>query len=690
MEKLSAFLVKRKFAVIIIFTAITVLCALAVPLGSVNYSLVDYLPESAQSTTAIGVMKSEFGGAVPNASVMISDVTIKEALEYKSRLAAVEGVDSVSWLDDAVGEDVLLSTPVEFLDPGATRSYYKDGSALFSLTIASGMEQSAVHAVREIIGVDNAVAGDAVNIAAAQDMSVSEVLKAFYILLPLVLLVLILTTTSWIEPLLYLITIGFAVAVNMGTTALLGETSFMTQSISPILQLAVSLDYAIFLLHCFREYREEYEPGRAMVLAVKKSLAAVAASAATTVLGFLALIFMRFRIGPDLGLNLAKGVVLSFLFVMVFMPALTLASVKLLDRTAHRRFIPELRGVGRKLVRISVPLLIAAAVIAVPCYLAQSNAQFMYGMGAVAGSSRAGQDALKIEEEFGKENLLALLVPRGQTGKESELSKTLHDMDDVRRVVSYVDLVGEEIPPDYLDRATLGRFYSDNYALFIIYTDTTEESDGAFRAVEDIRSAAAMYYDGVYLAGQSATLYDIRNTVSADTKIVNLCAVIGIFLTILVTFRSVSIPLLLLFTIETAIWLNLSIGYFTGNTYNYIGYLIIGTVQLGSTVDYAILLTDRYLDLRREHPKKEAAIRALGGNLLSILTSAAILSMAGFTLSMTSTNPIVAELGELLGRGTLLSLAMVCLVLPALLTVFDGLIQKTTLNHGFGKGRKSP
>jgi predicted RND superfamily exporter protein len=314
----------------------------------------------------------------------------------------------------------------------------------------------------------------------------------------------------------------------------------------------------------------------------------------------------------------------------------------------------------------------------------------MYGMGAVAGSSRAGQDALKIEEEFGKENLLALLVPRGQTGKESELSKTLHDMDDVRRVVSYVDLVGEEIPPDYLDRATLGRFYSDNYALFIIYTDTTEESDGAFRAVEDIRSAAAMYYDGVYLAGQSATLYDIRNTVSADTKIVNLCAVIGIFLTILVTFRSVSIPLLLLFTIETAIWLNLSIGYFTGNTYNYIGYLIIGTVQLGSTVDYAILLTDRYLDLRREHPKKEAATRALGGNLLSILTSAAILSMAGFTLSMTSTNPIVAELGELLGRGTLLSLAMVCLVLPALLTVFDGLIQKTTLNHGFGKGRKSP
>ncbi len=315
MEKLFAYIIKKKYAVLVFFTVITALFSALVPLGSVNYNLVDYLPEDTPSTAAIAVMKSEFGGGVPNASVMVSDVTIKEALDYKALLEAAPGVDFVTWLDDAVGKEALLSTPVEFLDQGAVGGYYKDGSALFSLSVANGEEQSAVQAVREIVGDGNAAAGEAVNIAASQDMAVSEVLKAFFILLPVVLLILVLTTTSWIEPLLYLVTIGFAIGFNMGTTALLGETSFMTQSISPILQLAVSLDYAIFLLHSFREFREEYEPGKAMILAMKKSLTAVAASAATTVFGFLALIFMRFGIGPDLGINLAKGVILSFLFV---------------------------------------------------------------------------------------------------------------------------------------------------------------------------------------------------------------------------------------------------------------------------------------------------------------------------------------------------------------------------------------
>lgn len=686
MSKVSDFVVRKRKIVILIFLLLAVASAVVFPMVGVNYNMVDYLPQGAQSTTAIEIMDTEFGAKMPNGKVMISGVTVREALEYKAQLAAVEGVDSVAWLDDAVGADVLATTPVEFLDAALLKNYYRDDTALYSIEIHSGKETDAVAAIRDIIGENNAVAGEAVNIATSQQMAVTEVIKAFAILLPVIFAILILTTNSWAEPLLFLASIGVAVIINMGSNIFFGEISFITRTVSPILQLAVSLDYAIFLLHSFREFRLTYEPEEAMKRAMKEAVSAIAASAATTVFGFLALTFMRFQIGGDLGINLVKGVLLSFVSVMIFLPALTLSCIRLIDRTAHRPLVPALRGAGKHLLQISLPLLVAAVIVVVPSFLAQSNAEFMYGAGSAAEASRAGQDELKIEDRFGKENLLALLVPRGDTGAEVELCAELQEIPHVTGLVAYVTTVGAEIPPEYLSADITGQFYSEGYARIILYTDTADEGDAAFATVGEIRDTAARHYDHAYLAGESATLYDMKNVVSTDTRIVNLCAVLGIFLVLLLTFRSLTIPLFLLFTIETAIWINLSFAYFTGNAFSFIGYLVISTVQLGSTVDYAILLTDRYLENRKSLPKKEAMQTALGNNLWAILTSAAILSMAGFTLAMTSTNPIIAELGTLLGRGTLLSLLMVTCVQPALLTLFDLVIQKTTLAHGFHQG----
>jgi predicted RND superfamily exporter protein len=226
-------------------------------------------------------------------------------------------------------------------------------------------------------------------------------------------------------------------------------------------------------------------------------------------------------------------------------------------------------------------------------------------------------------------------------------------------------------------------FNSENYSSIILYTDLSEEGAETFAAVKSVMDTASQYYDTYYLAGQAATLYDMKNVVSVDTKTVNIIAIIGIFIVLMLTFRSLSIPLILVFTIETAIWINLSFAYFSGQSFNFIGYLIVSTVQLGSTVDYAILLTDRYLGCRRQLPKKEAIKKALGDNLIAILISATILSTAGFTLMATSSNSIISQLGQLLGRGTLLSLLMVSCVLPALIVLFDKFIQKTTLRNGF-------
>lgn len=330
---------RHRRPVIAIFLICAVVCAVLFLGVEVNYDLTDYLPEDAESTVALDLMMEEFGSGVPNTRVMAVDLTLAEALELKEEIAQVPGVTDVMWLDDV--EDI--TTPVELMDEATVSQYWKDGKALYSVTIESGREVEATDAIYEIIGDSGAISGDAASTASMQKLAVSEVIGAAAVLVPLIIILLLLTTTSWIAPLLFLITIGVAVLINMGTNVVFGEISFVTQSVSPIMQLAVSLDYAIFLLNSFERHRREVpDPEEAMRMAIKESFSSIAASAATTVFGFLALIFMRFGIGSDLGLNLVKGVVLSYISVMVFLPALSLSCMKLMDKTRHKRIIPEL------------------------------------------------------------------------------------------------------------------------------------------------------------------------------------------------------------------------------------------------------------------------------------------------------------------------------------------------------------
>jgi len=681
-DRLARGVIQHKKTVFSVFIIATILCTILLTLVSVNYDLVDYLPEGAQSTTAVRMMEEEFSDEMPNARVMLSDVSIQEALAYKEKLAAIDGVISVSWLDDIIGLDTLQTTPIEFLDASIVENYYKDNHALMTLTIAGGKEKRTMDAIYRLIGEGNAAAGEAVDTAEIQAMSVSEILNAMAILLPVILIILVLSTTAWLEPLLFLVSIGVAVAINMGTNILFGNISFITYTVSPILQLAVSLDYAIFLLHSFSKHRLSHEPREAMVLAMKEAFPTVAASAATTVIGFAALIFMRFRIGADLGLNLLKGVIFSFISVIIFLPVLTLMCYKAIDKTKHPKLLPDFRRAGGWLMRIRLPFLVLALLVVIPSFLAQSNTQFLYGMGSLTKESRVGKDTARIEERFGKENQLVLLVPKENAGKESELCDALAEIPHVTGVTSFVTAVGAEIPPEFVPEEVAEQFYSERYTRIILSTDTTEEGADAFDTVQAVLDTAAQYYEGYYLTGRSATLFDMKGVVSSDTSRINFIAIIGIFVVLLITFRSLVLPFLLVFSIESAIWINLSIPYFTGQAISFIGYLIISTVQLGATVDYAILFTNAYLNHRETLPKKEAMRVTIGNNLVAILTSASILATAGFALAMTTSNSIIAELGILLGRGTLLSLVMVACVLPALLVLFDKVIQKTTFRNG--------
>ncbi|MBU7592979.1 efflux RND transporter permease subunit [Metabacillus halosaccharovorans] len=664
---------------------LTIICSLATLTVSVNYDMTDYLPEDAQSTKAMNIMEQEFEGSVPSNRVMINDVTIQEALAFKKELAAINGVSDVTWLDDAID----IKAPLEMADKEVLETYYKDEKALFSFSIRDGDEVAITDEIYELIGEENAMAGESLNTATQQKMAGTESMYAAALLVPIIIIILVVSTTSWVEPVLFLTAIGVSILINMGTNMFLGEVSFVTQSVAPILQLAVSLDYAIFLLHSFSDYRRKTaDPQEAMQLAMKKSFSAITASASTTFFGFIALSFMNFEIGSDLGINLVKGILLSFISVMVFLPALTLVFYKWIDKTQHKPLLPSIKNKGNALVKMKIPSLLIVLLLIVPAYLAQSQTNFIYGVGDQPENTRVGSDIVKIKEQFGESTPLVLLVPRGDIAKEDELVQELENIEHVSSVLAYVNTVSSAIPPEYLDPSVTEQFYSENYSRLILQTETKNEGEEAFQLIEQVNSKAKQYYDEVYSVGESVTLYDIKNTVQKDNTLVNLLTIITIAIVLIVTFKSISIPIVLLLTIQTSVWINLSVPYFTDSALVYVGYLLISIIQLAATVDYAILLTDAYKEYREEMTALEAMKKTLDEKIFSIGISGVILSSVGFILWITSSNPIVSSIGLLLGRGALLAFIMVVIFLPAMFIVFDKLIAKTTLKAHFYKEKK--
>lgn len=643
------------------------------PLVPVNYDINDYLPEETASTVSLQVMEEQFPGGIPNARVMARDVTVPEALALKRQLADVPGVLEVTWLDDV--QDVTV--PLAAMDAETLNSYYRDGAALYSVTVSESDYVAAVDGMRQVLGEKGAMTGSAVSMAASATGTMGEVqlIGAFGVAFALV--VLALTTSSWLEPLLVLAGLGVAVFINAGSNLIFGEISFVTNAAGSILQMAVSLDYSVFLLHRFEECRAGRDDSvGAMVEALAKSTGSILSSGLTTVIGFLALALMRFRLGPDLGLALAKGVAISLITALLFVPCLILLTLPLADRLRHRQLIPSMGGFGRLVRRVTLPLAVAFVIAVAPAYLAYNANEFYYGSAKMFGpESEYGRNTAAIEETFGVSDTYVLLVPGEDTAVQSELSRDLRAMEHVTGIISYVDSAGAEVPMSYLDSGTLSQLQSGQYARMVISVDVPYEGDVTFGLVEDIRAVAERYYPGgYYLAGQGVNTYDLMDTVTSDLAKVNLVAIGAVFLVLLLTMRSLWLPVLLVLTIETAIWLNLAVPYFAGTPVFYITYLIISSIQLGATVDYAILLTDRYRENRSGLEPREAMEKTVADTAVSILTSGSVLTVVGLLMGYISSNQLLAQLGLLLGRGAIFSLCAVLFVLPGLLRASDRLV----------------
>lgn len=682
MEKVFKWILKHRIFVISVFAIGAIICALLKTQVKVDYDMNDYLPDDSPSTQAIKVMKDEFEGGIPNARVMISNVTIPEALKYKEKLSEIDGVSDVLWLDNAIN----LEEPLETHDEGTVGTYYKDKNALYIVSIADNKRVEAVNAIRNLIGNDNAMTGAAVSTAVATKSTVEELARLIGIVLPIILFILIVTTTSWIEPIIMLISIGVAIILNEGTNLIFGTISFVTNGAGDILQLAVSLDFSVFLLHSYEEYKNPGVPAKeAMKKALSKSFGTIFSCGLTLIIGFLALIVMRFKIGPDLGLALAKGMCFSLLTVFTFFPAFMVLMDKWIEKTRHRPLLPKFNKFGKFVSKIMIPMVILGCVLVVPSYLAREKNDFYYGAEHIFNSStQIGKDTENINKIFGKSNNIVLMVPRGETAKEMKLNDSLKAIPEVSDIISYVNNVGAQIPEKYLDGNTLKKLESHNYSRMVLTLKTNYEGQEAFDTVKAIRNVAEQYYSGKwYLAGESASTYDLKDTITADDVRVNLIAVVAIFIVILIVFRSLSVPVILVLAIETAIWINVSMPYFMNKTVFYISYLIISSVQLGATVDYAILFAHRYQEFRREYIKKKAVQKTIAVVAIPILTSGTVLTITGYLLGYMTTHGILKQLGILLGGGTLLSMVIVFFVLPGVLYLMDGVIEKTTKGAKF-------
>lgn len=678
MERLVNGILKYKKSILVFFILATVISLFTSSMVNINYNIMDYLPEEAPSTKALDVMNEEYDKGAANVRVVLKDVSIVDALKYKEMIKKVDGVDDIQWLDDVVN----IKEPLELENQDTIESWYKNNEALFSITVNEDKEDSAIDEIGEIIGENGMISGSAVNIVFAQETTEKELIKMMVILIPIILIILFLTTSSWFEPVLFLSTIGIAIIINSGTNLILGEISFVTKAAGSILQLAVSMDYSIFLLHRFSEFRNEgLDVKEAMKEAILKSVSSILSSGLTTVVGFAALIVMKFKIGPDMGFVMLKAICLSLISVLVLLPVLALYCYKLIDKTQHKSFMPKFNKFAKVSYKFRHISIILFLLLLIPCFLAQQNNSFSYGASEIYSdeSTKIGHDTAAINKEFGKTNPLVLMVPKGDLVSERALCDELENIDKITSITSYAETVGITIPTEYIPDDTLSQLISDNYSRFIIVANVKVEGDETFALIDEIRNLAYKYYDdSYYFLGESVNTLDLKETIEDDNKKVNAISIIAIMIILLLTFKSLSLPIILVLVIEFSIWSNLTFNYFIGNDVFYIAYLIISSIQLGATIDYAILFTNRYIENRETMNKKEAAQATISTTTVSILTSASILATAGIILGEISTNSIIAQLGILVGRGAILSLILVLFVLPALLMLLDKLIAKTT------------
>ncbi len=672
------FIINKRRWIEIFFAVVTVASAFCYFFVGVNYDLTKYLPSSATSQQGLKVMKQEFGYP-GTARVMVDNVTYDQAKGYKDRIESVQNVDSVVWCD-TVNPAYQANS---FNRSKDIKDYYKDGHSVMDIVFTYGdttkQTATALDQIQSIVGSKGHITGPSIVQKSLNENLNREIANATVMVIGIIFVILLLTTTSWFLPVLFLLIMGISIVINMGTNIFLGQVSFITSSVAAVLQLAVAMDYSIFLISSFTAERKEgHDLTTSVANAIRHSAKSILACGFATFFGFIALALMKFSIGFDLGICLAKGIACSVFTVIFLMPSLILRWADIIEKTSHRSFVPPMHAFARGSFKMRYVSLALALLVAVPAYVGKGMNNFTFGESALGAGegTKVNADEQAIDKVFGRSNLLLALVPNTSLATEKQLSDTLKDLSYVKSVTSYANTVPEGIPESILPENLTSQLHTKNYARILIYTATKDESTAAFQDADAIQAIVKKYYPAnAYVVGTTTFTQDIKDTITSDYDAVDALSILTVALVILLSFRSLLMPVLVLIPIEIAVFINMMFPYLVGDKLMFIGYMVVSCIQLGATVDYAILLTNNFMEYRSRMDRKEATIEAIANTTEPLLTSATILTLAGYTLYKTSSIGAIADIGHLIGRGTILSLLLVVTVLPALLYIFDKPIQ---------------
>ena len=685
---LPEWIVRHRNKIMTVFIVLAVVCVLCIPFIEVNYDLTAYLPDSMTSKKAIDVMEAEFGYP-GTARVMIENVTPYEAELYKEMIENVDGVDMVSW----ISSDVYMSG--EFIDIAGQKDYYKDSCAVMDVTFTEGdtaaLTDQALEEINGILGEKGHYGGAAVENKSLKETLNVQIALITVIAICLIFVILCLTTDSWAEPLLFLIVMGVAIVINMGTNIFRGTISFISNAVAAVLQLAISIDYSIFLLHTFmREKETETDREKAMANAIKDVAVSVLSSGMTTFVGFMALFFMQFLIGQDLGFVLGKSILCSIVTVLLFMPALILRFEPLIERTQHKMLMPSFKKAAGVVFRLRYAVVIFIAIVFLPACLMQNSNVNTYGNSALGASvgTVVYDDEQLIESKFGRSNLYLVMVPNGSPVTERELAGELKNLSYVRSVTALSDMLPEGVPEEILPESVTGLLRKENYTRMLVFTKTKSESDLAFETSDEIQAIVKNYYpEDSYVAGNTPSTQDLKVVCDADYAMVNAFSLVGVAVVVILAFQSLLLAVIAIIPISAAICINLAVPYLQGRVFMFAAMVVVSCIQLGATVDYSILLINNYLDRRDRMQPKKAALGALQASMLSILTSGTILIVAGYAIYFVVSVEAIRDIGHMLGRGAILSMTLVLLAVPGLMTMLDKPIMKERELRNTVKGK---
>lgn len=690
MERLFRGVLRHRRVVIGVFVALTVICACLIPQVKIDANMSDYLPPTAKSSQDLDAMKRIYGNDIANARVYVTGISLPDAKALDRRLKGEKDVISVTWL----GDEVDVDQPLETQDADTIADWYDGKGYLFQAVLKSGVKQSQIDHIRAIakampgarkVAIDGSAADDAANMATIN----TDMGKIMTIAVIVVLVVVALNTTSYLHPIVMLLTIGVAIVLNMGTNVFRGTISSITQLVASVLQLAVSMDYSIVLLTNFgRAQQKTDDQFEAMVAAMTKSFPVILSSAAVTFFGFLSLGAMQFLIGADMGIALAKGIVCSFFSITLLMPCILYNMRGLVEKTMHRPFFRGFHRMAKVCHAGAVPALVIAAVLAVPALLASQSVSFTYGSAAnMSPTSQVKLDGDVIDKAFGKSQTWAIMVPAEHWGDENALVEDLQKLPTTKSVLSYSTIASSALPRQLADKSQIKQLFSGGYSRIVLTSRIPDESRQAFDLVKRVRGLCRARYGNRYrLVGNAVSYADIKSVTSVDSTTVKLASILAIGAVLLVMFRSLSIPVILIMAIEVSIWMNEAVPYLMGQTINFVAFLVIDAVQLGAAVDYAIIFTEEYLARRRRMPKADASIQSIEKTAQPIMTSSSILILACLGIYLSVSSPMIQQVGMLIARGALISVILIFFVLPLLFTLLDGLVRVTSYKIGFYRG----